>query len=682
MFRSLVSPAPCAVFLGPAVCCVAALPGLAWSQVATAQAAQSVVITGNPLARTDLAQPSTVLTGDALLVRKASTLGETLDGLPGVASTWFGPNANRPTIRGLDGDRVRVLDNGGASVDASSLSFDHAVPIDPLVVERLEVLRGPAALLYGGNATGGVVNTIDNRIPRAALQGLGGRAELRLGGAASERSGGAVVEGGLGAFVWHADAFGRSTSDLRVPRFTPVEDGTPLEPTSRVRNSQADGKGGALGASWIGSAGLLGLSADTYRNDYGVTVEPDVTIRMQRERLATAGEWRWPAAALRQVSFSASRTDYKHEEVEGSGDVGTTFKSTGSEARIEARHAPVGVFSGVIGLQAEQLRFSALGDEAFVPGTRTRSSALFLLEEMQVGAGTLSAGLRTERVRVSSEGDAANADEPRFGAAQQRNFSPTSASLSALWPLAGGVSVNASVGRTQRAPAYYELFANGLHVATAAYEIGDPTLGVENSRNVELGAAWKAGSNHLKLQIFSTRFSRFISLDATGNSVAGETEGDSVPEYAFRGVRARLQGLELEGRWRVSERPWVVDASAGLDLVHGDNLDTGEPLPRIAPRRVTAGLEAAQGAWRLGVGLRHAAEQTRVPATDTATASHTMLNVWLTWKNRLGPTEATWYAKLDNATDELAYSASSIATMRPLAPLPGRALAAGVRLAF
>ena len=199
----------------------AAVP--AWAQ----QAPATVIVTGNPLGSGAVATPSSVLSGSGLVLRRGSSLGETLDGLPGVSSSYFGPNANRPVIRGQDGDRIRVLSNAGAALDASSLSFDHAVPIDPLVVERIEVLRGPAALLYGGSAVGGVVNAIDNRIPKARLDGVPGAVEARVGGAAGERAVSALVESGGSGFVLHADAFGRRTDDLRVPAFDrPLEDGT------------------------------------------------------------------------------------------------------------------------------------------------------------------------------------------------------------------------------------------------------------------------------------------------------------------------------------------------------------------------------------------------------------------------------------------------------------------------
>ncbi len=653
----------------------------ALASAATAQTAP-VVITGNPLGRDQALQPASVLSGDGLTLRRAGTLGETLDGLPGISSTWFGPNSSRPVIRGLDGDRVRVLDNSGASVDASSLSFDHAVALDPLVVERVEVLRGPAALLYGGNATGGVVNTLSNRIPRGALQGLSGRAELRLGGATAERGASALVEGGAGALAWHVDGFARRTSDLHVPRFSAVEEGESLPAATRVRNSASDAHGGAVGAAWTDRDGYVGASVDTYHNRYGVTVEPDVFIRMKRDRAAFAAERRRLPGFIESVEVQASHTRYRHEEVEGSGEVGTTFSSRGNEWRVQARHSPVGPWTGVFGLQAESLDFSALGAEAFVPGTRTRSSAVFLLEELRAGGLRWSAGARAERVTVSSDGDAPDAEEPRFGAAGARRFRPASLSLGVAWPLAPGWSLDASLGRTERAPAYYELFANGVHVATAAYERGDPELREERSVHTGVGVQWSRGGDLVKANLFDTRFSRFISLSSTGSmiDVPGEDgeAGSAVPEYAFRAVKARLRGFELEGRWRLVDRPWTLDLSGSLDHVRADDLSSGEPLPRIAPMRLRVGLEAGMGPWRGGLSMHHASAQDRVPATDSVTPSSTLLNLWLS--REFG--DALWFARLDNLGDRLAYNAATIGTLRNLAPLPGRSISTGLRLRF
>ena len=658
----------------------------AWAQT---EPAATVVITGNPLGSDRTLQPAAVLSGNGLVLRRAATLGETLDGVPGVSATGFGPNSSRPVIRGLDGDRVRLLDNGGASVDASSLSFDHAVAIDPLVVERLEVLRGPAVLLYGGSATGGVVNAINNRIPRVAMDSLSARAEVRGGGAASERASAAVVEGGFGlgggtGLAWHVDAFGRRTDDTRTPTYTPIEDGTALDPADRVRNSASRGEGGAVGASFVGREGHAGFSTETYRNRYGVTVEPDVTIRMKRERQAFSGGWKPGVAGIESVALEAAHTRYRHEEVEGTGEVGTTFTSGADDGRFEVRHAPLFGLRGVVGAQWERMDFSALGEEAFVPDTRTRSQAAFVLEEFQGPAGlVLSAGARGERVRVASDGDPAGATEVRFGDASERRFTPRSFSLGARLPVAAGVSVSGAWSSSQRAPTYYELFANGVHVATAAYERGDTTLATERSRHTELGLAWTSGPHKVEVQWFRTTFPNYIALEATGLDVTipAEVPGDPdevFPEYAFRSVRARLTGFEVEGRTRLLGGPVTLDLVGSLDQVKGDNLDRGEPLPRIAPMRARLALEAAHGGLKGGVVVRHAAEQDRVPATDTATPGWTMFDLWAAMALPL-PGEASAFVKLGNVTDRLGYNAASIATMRGLAPMPGRALSAGLR---
>ncbi len=653
-------------------------PAAMAQQSPSATNTSTIVITGNPL-RSEITAPASVLGGDALTRVRGGTLGDTLSGLPGVAATGFGPQSSRPVIRGLDGDRIRLLDNGGAAVDASSLSFDHAAAIDPLVVERFEVLRGPAALLYGGSATGGVVNAIDNRIPRTALAGLGGRAEVRFGGAASERAGAALVEGGANGFNWHADVAARNSSNLRVPRFTPIEEGVPGAPRTRVVNSAGESRAVALGASWADADGYVGVALDTYRNNYGVTVEPDVTIDMKRDRLQFAGE-RKLGGVLERIEFQASHTRYEHQEIEGSGEVGTTFTSRGNELRLQGQLAPWsvagGVLRGVVGTQLESLDFSALGEEAFVPNTTTRSGAAFLLEEWKGAAFSLTGGLRAERARVESAGDAAGAPEPRFGAASERRFTPLSASLGAVLPLSKDFSFTAQIGRTERAPTYYELYANGVHVATGAFEVGDPTLGVERSTHAEIGAQWAVGTSQLKAQLFTTRFSRYIALDATGNTV------DALPEYAFRAVRARLSGVELEGKTRLIDSPWALDLVSAIDLVRGSNSSSGEPLARLPPLRARVGLEATQGAWTGSATVRHLARQTRVPSTDVPTDSATLLDLGVAWRQPWAGAEALWFARLDNVGDALAFNAAALRTARDLSPLPGRSASLGLRVAW
>ncbi len=691
-----------ALALRCALICSSAVTAPALAQTSTSPPAAStlnrVVITGNPLGNADLAAPVSVLEGDALVLKRGSSLGDTLGGLPGVSSTYFGPNANRPTIRGLDGDRVKVLSNAGASLDASSLSFDHAVPIDPLIVDRIEVLRGPGALFYGGSAVGGVVNTLDNRIPKQRLNGVSGAAELRLGGADSERGGAALVEfgnsggsgGGTGSggdFALHADVFGRNTSDLKVPRYTPVESGAPLPQASRVRNSASETRGGALGGSLFFRNGYIGVSADTYDSRYGTVAEADVVIKMKRQHVALASEIKGLSGPVSALRLSLNSTDYEHREVDGAGVVGTTFKTRGNELRVEAEHAPLGPVRGVLGLQAEDFDFSALGDEAFVPSTRTRRQGLFALEELTWAGGTLSAGARLEHARIGSKGDTDPA-VVKFGAAAERSFSLRSISLANVYKLNTDWAVSASVSRTERAPTSFELYANGVHAATAAFERGDSNLGKEKGMNLELALQWKSGSDHLRLGAFSTRFSRFISLEAAGTQDVTGADGqvETFPLYVFKPVRARLNGLEFEGRHRVAQgraqQPWTLDASGKLDLTRARNTDTGEPLPRVAPLRLNLGLDAANGPWGGRIEVDHNARQARVPATDTATAGYTIVNLSLTRRINLGDGDALWFVKLTNLGDTLAHSASSVQTIRSLAPLPGRGVKTGLRVTF
>ncbi len=669
------------------------LPTLVFGQTLPAGAPSplpSVLVTGNPLGSDGLSVPASVLAGSGLVLRRGSSLGETLAGLPGVSSSYFGPNANRPVIRGQDGDRIRILNNAGATLDASALSFDHALPIDPLVVERLEVLRGPAALLYGGSAIGGVVNAIDNRIPKGPVETLGGAVELRGGGAARERSAGALLETGGGGFALHADAFTRRTDDLQVPDFDRPVAGGGTERRHRIVNSASNAQGGALGGSLVWDHGHLGVAVDTYRNDYGIVAEEDVTIRMRRDKLAVAGEWRELTGAIRSLRARLQATDYQHEEVEGTGEVGTTFGNRGLDGRIELEHAPIAGLKGVIGLQAERADFEALGEEAFVPNTETRQVALFVHEELALaGASRLSFGARIERSRAASAGDADLA-LPRFGGPQSRDFTTGSLAVGGVWDLAArlgsGWRVNANLASTQRAPASYELFADGVHLATAAYERGNADLGKEKGGNLDLALEWKQGPDRLRAGAFASRFANYIALLRTGEPDFVNDQGDAFPVYAFQGVKARLVGLEIEAIKRLIDAGQTLDLEAQLDLVRATNRSSGEPLPRIAPLRLKLGAAWGVDAWTLRGEIVRVARQDRVPADDEVTAGYTLLNLSLIRPvplgGMLGEAQALLFVKLDNLTDELAFNAGSIATVRGLAPLPGRSLSAGLRVSF
>ncbi len=658
------------------------------SAVTRSRTLHEVTVTGNPLGGRELIAPATQLSGDELTLKRQSTLGETLDGTPGVSSTYFGPNASRPVIRGLDGDRIRVLQNAGASIDASGLSFDHAVPIDPLVIERIEVLRGPGALLYGGSAVGGVVNTIDHRIHGEPLfdaaGGVSGRAEVRLGGAAQERGGAALLETGTDRFSLHVDAFKRNTSDTRVP--TDLACSKPGSPAlaSRICNSQSSSDGLALGGTLLFDNGYLGLSTNSFSSRYGTVAEDDVSIDMRSRRTALEGQWRNLPGPIASIKLQAGHTDYQHTEFEGD-EVGTVFRNRGNDLRIEAKQATWGRLDGVVGLQTENTRFSADGEEAFAPRSRTRQQALFAYEELGMDWGKLSFGGRMESVRVESFG---NPDVARFATGGVK-FNPRSFATGALVKLGGPWSLTGNLASSQRAPRDYELFANGPHVATAAYEVGNPNLREEKSTNLDAGLAWKSGANRAEVSAFVNRFRNYISLEATGN-VRGADGGAPAPgeealaEYIYRPVRARFRGLEASGNWRLLDRGPTLDFEWRGDVVRADNLDTGEPLPRIAPVRVGGTLVLGQGAWKARLGVDRAARQSRVPAGQLPTDGYTLVNASLTYSAKAGPTHMLWFARLDNLTDRLAYSATSVLTQTVpgKVPLPGRGLQVGLQVSF
>lgn len=657
--------------LGAAILCTPA----AWAQPGASL--PEVTVTGNPLGAAELIAPAASYSGTGLLLRSQSTIGETLANTPGVSGTSFGPNASRPVIRGLDGDRIRILSNSGAALDVSSLSYDHAVAADPITVERIEVLRGPGALLYGGNAIGGVVNLIDNRIPREPIQSATGRADVGWASASRETSAAFVVEGGTQRIGLHADAFTRDSDDVRVPIDLACTKGGVTSFARRICNSANQVRGGAVGGSAFFDQGYLGASVSTLRSDYGAVAEDEVTIGMQSNRYALEGEVRQLRGLFSSVKAQLGHSDYRHTEFDA-GAPGTVFKNKGHDLRLEARHAKLGPLEGVIGLQAENTRFSADGEEAFAPYSRTRQAALFMHEEVATSWGKLSLGARTERVSVDSLG---NPQVPRFAPAS-REFSPSSLALGALWKLAPAWQLTANLAHSERAPKDYELYADGPHVATGAYEVGNAALGKERSLNADLGVQWKQGAHVFKVNAFESRFRNYIALLATG--AERDVDGELMPDFAYTPVRARLRGAEASGTFRLLESGQTVDLELRGDLVRAVNASTGQPLPRIAPVRAGATLAWTRGPWGARLGFDHHAAQRRVPAGEFSTGAYTLWKAALTYKANAGPAQLLYYARLDNAADRLAYSATSILTQTApgKAPLPGRSLKLGLRAEF
>ncbi|WEK08948.1 MAG: TonB-dependent receptor [Candidatus Pseudomonas colombiensis] len=645
---------------------------------------QPQVITANPLGSEQLAAPSTVLEGDELTLQQQGSLGETLNRQPGVSSSYFGPGASRPIIRGLDGDRIRLLRNGVGALDASSLSYDHAVPLDPVNVERIEIVRGPAALLYGGNAIGGVVNSFDNRIPTAAIEGIHGAGELRYGGADTTRSSAGKLEAGDSTFALHLDANSRQFNDLKIPGYArsrhaaESEDGDGKK--GRLGNSDGRQDGGAVGGSYTWDDGYAGLSYSHYDSNYGSPAEEAVRIRMQQDHYAFASELRNLQGPFSSIKLNAGYTDYQHREIEG-GETGTTFKNKGYEARVEARHQPLGPLDGVVGAQVNRNEFSALGEEAFVPQTDTNSGALFILEELQATERLkLSLGGRLEHTTVDPD----SKGNERFARADQSSsFTAGSLSSGAVYTLTPIWSLAATLGYTERAPTFYELYANGAHVATGTYEVGDAKLSKEKAVSSDLALRFDNGTHKGSVGVFYSHFSNYIGLLGSGRTLDedGEEDANGIPEYTYSGVRARFAGIEAQDHWTLGESAYGKFAlELSGDYTRAKNLDNGEALPRIAPLRLNTGLLWERDRWQARLDVQHAASQGQVPDNESGTDGYTTLGASAGYRFDIGGSQWLAFVKGENLTNQTVRYASSI--LRDIAPAAGRGVEVGLRTTF
>lgn len=647
---------------------------------------ESVSVTGNPLgvSSDELVVPVSVLSGKELTLRRESTLGETLNGLPSVSATRFGPNASRPVIRGLDAERVKIMQNGVGILDASSLSFDHAVSVDPLIIEQIDVVRGPAALLYGGSAMGGVVNAIDHRIPKEPLEGVTGRAEARFGGAESTRNGAAVVDAGNGRFAIHADAYTRKTSDLDIPGFAvsrrlSQRDGIPRENRGKLINSDADADGGALGAALTFDNGYLGLSFAHDNNNYGTVAEKDVRIDMESDRWDFATEFTDLGTVVNRVKFRMAHTDYQHKELEGA-EVGTTFKNRGLEGSLEAGHSAIPLLNGlglngVIGFQFGNTNFSAIGEEAFVPSVNTQNHAVYVYEELALGSDEkarhkLTFGGRLGRTSVDSK------DSGVFGSGQNNSFNPNSFALGGLYGISENWSAAANLSHNERAPSYFELYANGAHVATGQFEVGNSNLKKERSNGVDAQLRWRDGRNSLNFGAYYTRFSNFIGLFSTGNDIE-VAPGEFLPEAQFRAVRAVFKGIEFDGRFGLTDQ---LDLTVRGDYVHARDKSNGEYLPRIAPLRLGAGLRYQLGNFSARIDALHAFKQSKTAENELETGAYTDVSAALAYKLPVTRFHVELFAKANNLLDEEIREHASF--LKDISPAGERSILFGARADF
>lgn len=679
-------------------------------------ALENLVVTASPYGRNqaDLAQPTSVLAGRELNLRQAPTLGELLSGQPGVSSTYFGPGASRPVIRGLSGDRLRLLENGLGAIDASATSPDHAVSLDPLLVERVEVVRGPSALLYGGNAVGGVVNVITHRIHSALPdRPFHARAEVRGGSVDDSLASGLVLDGAVGPVAWHVDAYQRDTGDVAIPGFAEsarrraaevagaAEHGeeAPEEIAGHIPNTALTNDGGAVGLSLVGERGFLGLAVSGHNSRYGVPAgahahhadeadaedadtheEAGVQIDLRQRRLDLEGAITSAFGPFSGARFKLGTARYRHAELEGD-NVGTAFHNRGFDGRVELMHGADGGLAGAFGWQGGRSDFDAAGEEAFVPPTRTDSQALFLFEEVTTGPGTWQLGARVERQEI----------ERRDGTGLGRDDDQVSLSLGYLHRFGEGWTLGASLARTERAPNAQELYADGPHVATNAYEIGDAALGTERSVALDVTLRRRAGLVTGSLTLFTNRFAGYIfELPSGEHAEEGDAgweihaDGDEehgIAVYRFVQRDAWFTGAEAEAIVHLHEGGnGQFDLIFGGDLVRGRDRTTATDLPRITPMRGKIGAAWSRGPLALGAEMQFVARQKRVASNEVPTAAYDLVSAYATY--RLAQGAVTWelFVRGTNLGDREARLHTSF--LKEVAPLPGRDVTAGVRLTF
>ena len=669
------------------------LTAAAWSGLAGAAAAQSqaqaqkapeevvevadVIVTAAPYGVSHRATviATDVLDEEALAVAPASSLGDLLAGRPGLRSTSFAPGASRPVIRGLSGPRVQVLSNGIGLIDASSISPDHAVATDPAEASRVEIIRGPATLVYGGSAIGGVVNIIDDRVPTELPEGgLSGVVSTQASSVDDGRSLFGRVTIGAGPFAFNIDGVRRKTDDYDIPspaisRRLAEAEGVERGPGGTQANSYTDLTTWGVGGSYIGSKGFIGVSYKDTQSEYGTVAEPDVFIDLDQTREDVRGEYRFEAGPFKAIRGAYGHAEYTHTEFEGPGEPGTVFNSDGQEVRFDLVQRDRNGWNGAVGVQGLSRTFEAVGAEAYIPSVDIEETGLYTVQRFDRGGLGFEGGLRFDRRTLKAR---------PLGETEQleRQFDNWSASGAVFLRPAPGLFLGLSLARNERAPSEVELFANGLHVATAAYEAGDVDLDSEKVTTLEATAHYDKGRFSGDLHLYGSKYDGFIDERPTGESF--DAEGELFPIYQFVQTGADFYGFEAEGAyalWESGARKLSLEGAA--DYVKADT-DLG-PAARIPPYSVTARLAWTSKPFDAAVEVRRVGEQDEVAEGELQTDSYTLVNLSGAWRP-LADRNVTIFAEARNLTNEEARE--HVSFLKDIAPLPGRNLRVGLAYRF
>jgi len=660
-----------------------------------------IVVTATPLGRTveELAQPTTILRGDELAKKMSTSIGETLSQEPGLSSTYFGPVSSRPVIRGQYGERVRVLINGLDSLDASALSEDHQVTVDGLLADRIEIVRGPATLLYGSGAAGGLVNVVDTRfIEQPIDKPFSGSAALGADTAVGNRDAAVRSHFGTESIAFSVDYFTRSTDNIEIPGFAEsaafialeeaeggAEEEEEEEAFGVVDNTDSETSGGAVGVSFVGDRGYFGVSLSGFDSKYGipghhhheeedpgmpVVVEEEeevVRINLEQTRVDAKGEYDLDGSFFSSVRFRAAISEYEHTELEGA-EIGTIFDVEGTDSRLEFRHVPWGNLEGAVGIQYKQVDFDAIGDEAFVPASDTTRLSLFLFEELRLNDDWVL------------QGSARFEDQEITGAAlgQQYDDGALGASLGAVWRPVEDIRVSANLAITERHPTTAELYADGPHIAAQRYERGSVVLGngildLEESTNIDLTVHGDTGRIEWSITGFVNSVDNYVLLQPTALEI------DELPVFDYGQADVEFIGIEAQALVELWDKDDShLHLSVFTDFVNAEQEGSGAYLPRIPPSRVGFGLHGGWNQFDAGLEATFAADQDNVATNELPTDGYTLLNLSLSYT--FDDPDLYLFVRGSNLLDEEIRQHAS--PLKDLVPLPGRSLHAGLRYDF
>ena len=644
----------------------------------------------------DTARPVTVIKAEQLATQAGNTIGSTLEKEPGMSNQSFGPGVGSPVIRGQAGPRVRVMQNGVGANDVSNVSPDHANGVEPMLAERIEVLRGPSTLLYGSGAIGGVVNVIDNRIPGTAPdRRLGGAFEQRYNSVSDENASTLKLEGGKEIFAYHLDGFYREQGNMHIggaaideaaARLSdPALEGVyPLENSYGViNNTNARGKGGTAGFSLVGVPGYAGAAVNYLENHYGIppdgTGNPPVRIEMQQTKYNFQSEWKDPFAFAQALRLKFGYTDYQHTEFSG-GIPGTTFTNKSYESRLEMPHQPIGIVKGVWGFQSVNSDFEAIGVESFVPHSNIDTYGLFAVESFELAKLTFDVGLRGEHQSTT----------PQVSDLNARDFTLISGSSSALWNINERHQLSLAFTQSQRAPQIQELYAKGIHEATHSYELGDANLNKEISYNLDLGYKFKADWVQAEFSLFQNWVSNYIYQQRTGAVFNEETEsiedycsspGACLPVLKSRQGDATFKGFESKLMFPLMENGYgLVDLTLFGDYTRGEFVD-GNNVPRMPPVRYGFQLDYSTSEWSANLRLTRAEAQDNPGQFDTNTPAYVLLGVGAQYEvKNFHKANVLLFAKGSNLLNENIRNSTSY--LRNFAPEPGRGAEIGIRMSY